>query len=253
MPTVGDEGELPGQPADPVHPERAAHLETLTIIAPYALAMALVGLLESLMTAKLVDDITDTRSRKTREPLGQGGANIALGPLRRHGRLRDDRPDDDQREGLRRPHPDLDVPAGVFLLVLVVGLGDVVAIIPMAALVAVMIMVSVGTFDWHSIRPSTLRRMPVGETVVMVLTVVVVVRDRQPRHRRHRRRRRRDDRLRPPGRALRERRALDRDGLPTGDAAPPSTGRSASCSSPRATTSPRSSTTPTTPTGSSST
>ncbi len=65
--------------------------------------------------------------------------------------------------------------AGVFLLILVVGLGDVVAIIPMAALVAVMIMVSVGTFDWHSIRPSTLRRMPVGETLVMVLTVIVVV------------------------------------------------------------------------------
>jgi SulP family sulfate permease len=65
--------------------------------------------------------------------------------------------------------------AGVFLLILVVGLGDVVAIIPMAALVAVMIMVSVATFDWHSIRPSTLRRMPIGETVVMVATVVVVV------------------------------------------------------------------------------
>ncbi len=65
--------------------------------------------------------------------------------------------------------------AGVFLLILVVGLGDVVALIPMAALVAVMIMVSVGTFDWHSINPKTLRRMPIGETVVMLVTVVVTV------------------------------------------------------------------------------
>jgi SulP family sulfate permease len=65
--------------------------------------------------------------------------------------------------------------AGVFLLILVVALGDLVAIIPMAALVAVMVMVSVATFDWHSIRPSTLKRMPVGETVVMIATVVVVV------------------------------------------------------------------------------
>ena len=90
--------------------------------------------------------------------------------------------------------------AGVFLLILVVGLGDVVAVIPMAALVAVMIMVSVGTFDWHSIQPATLRRMPRSETLVMVATVAVVVATEQPRHRRHRRRHRRHGHVRPPGR-----------------------------------------------------
>jgi len=149
--------------------------DTLRIIAPYALALALVGILESLMTAKLVDDITDTPSRKTRETLGQGGANILSGLFGGMGgcAMIGQTMINVKASGARtRISTFL---AGVFLLILVVGLGDVVAIIPMAALVAVMIMVSVGTFDWHSIRPSTLKRMPVGETLVMVLTVIVVV------------------------------------------------------------------------------
>ena len=122
--------------------------------------MALVGLLESLLTAKLVDDITDTRSNKTRESWGQGAANIVTGFFGGMGgcAMIGQTLINVKVSGARtRISTFL---AGVFLLVLVVGLGDVVAIIPMAALVAVMVMVSVGTFDWHSIQPSTLRRMP---------------------------------------------------------------------------------------------
>jgi sulfate permease, SulP family len=79
VPTVGDKGELPSALPVPGIPDVPLTLETLTIIAPYALAMALVGLMESLMTAKLVDDITDTHSNKTRESVGQGAANIVTG------------------------------------------------------------------------------------------------------------------------------------------------------------------------------
>ncbi|MBF4600533.1 SulP family inorganic anion transporter [Frigoribacterium sp. VKM Ac-1396] len=175
VPTVGDEGELPDSLPHLFLPSVPLTWETFTIIAPYAVAMALVGILESLMTAKLVDDITDTRSRKTRETLGQGGANILSGFFGGMGgcAMIGQTMINVKASGARTRISTF--MAGVFLLVLVVGLGDVVAVIPMAALVAVMIMVSVGTFDWHSIRPSTLRRMPLGETVVMVLTVVVVV------------------------------------------------------------------------------
>ena len=175
IPTVGDEGKLPDSLPTLFIPNVPLTLETLTIIAPYALAMALVGLLESLMTAKLVDEVTDTGSRKTREALGQGVANICSGFMGGMGgcAMIGQTMINVKASGARtRVSTFL---SGVFLLVLVVGLGDVVAIIPMAALVAVMVMVSVGTFDWHSIKPSTLKRMPVGETVVMVLTVVIVV------------------------------------------------------------------------------
>jgi SulP family sulfate permease len=175
VPTVGDEGALPDSLPTLFIPDVPLTFDTLRIIAPYALALALVGILESLMTAKLVDDITDTPSRKTRETLGQGGANILSGLFGGMGgcAMIGQTMINVKASGARtRISTFL---AGVFLLILVVGLGDVVAIIPMAALVAVMVMVSVGTFDWHSIRPSTLRRMPVGETLVMVLTVIVVV------------------------------------------------------------------------------
>ncbi|RII92662.1 SulP family inorganic anion transporter [Clavibacter michiganensis] len=175
VPTVGDQGALPDSLPSLFIPDVPLTFDTLRIIAPYALALALVGILESLMTAKLVDDITDTPSRKTRETLGQGGANILSGLFGGMGgcAMIGQTMINVKASGARtRISTFL---AGVFLLILVVGLGDVVAIIPMAALVAVMIMVSVGTFDWHSIRPSTLKRMPVGETLVMVLTVIVVV------------------------------------------------------------------------------
>ncbi|MCW2739427.1 SulP family inorganic anion transporter [Nocardioides sp.] len=175
VPTVGDEGELPESLPSLFFPDVPMTLETLRIIAPYALAMALVGLLESLLTAKLVDDITDTRSDKTREACGQGVANIVTGFFGGMGgcAMIGQTMINVKASGARtRISTFL---AGVFLLILVVGLGDVVALIPMAALVAVMVMVSVGTFDWHSIKPRTLRRMPRSETVVMASTVVVTV------------------------------------------------------------------------------
>lgn len=175
VPTVGDEGELPESLPSLFFPNVPLNLETLQIIAPYALAMALVGILESLLTAKLVDDVTDTHSNKTREAWGQGTANIITGFFGGMGgcAMIGQTMINVKASGARtRLSTFL---AGVFLLILVVGLGDIVAIIPMAALVAVMIMVSVGTFDWHSVRLSTLRRMPKSETTVMVATVVVTV------------------------------------------------------------------------------
>ena len=167
-------GHTASQPP-PRFPRIHRNTHTLSIIAPYALAMALVGLLESLMTAKLVDDVTDTHSNKTREGWGQGVANIVTGFFGGMGgcAMIGQTMINVKVSGARtRISTFL---AGVFLLILVVGLGDVVALIPMAALVAVMIMVSVGTFDWHSINPKTLRRMPIGETVVMLVTVAVTV------------------------------------------------------------------------------
>ena len=175
VPTVGDEGKLPDSLPGWFVPDVPLDLETLRVIAPYALAMALVGLLESLLTAKLVDDLTDTHSDKTREALGQGAANVVTGFFGGMGgcAMIGQTMINVKASGARtRLSTFL---AGTLLLVLVVGLGDVVARIPMAALVAVMIMVSVGTFDWHSIAPSTLRRMPRSETAVMAATVVVTV------------------------------------------------------------------------------
>ncbi|HET7327625.1 MAG TPA: SulP family inorganic anion transporter [Nocardioidaceae bacterium] len=175
VPNVGDEGELPDSLPSLFVPDVPLSLNTFEIIAPYALAMALVGLLESLLTAKLVDDITDTHSDKTRESWGQGASNVITGIFGGMGgcAMIGQTMINVKASGARtRISTFL---AGVFLLILVVGFGDVVAVIPMAALVAVMIMVAAGTFDWHSIQPATLRRMPKSETAVMVSTVVVVV------------------------------------------------------------------------------
>ncbi|UQS29698.1 SulP family inorganic anion transporter [Streptomyces fradiae] len=175
VPTVGDKGELPSSLPVPGLPDVPFTLDTLTTIAPYAFAFALVGLMESLMTAKLVDDITDTRSDKTRESIGQGVANIVTGFFGGMGgcAVIGQTMINVKVSGARtRLSTFL---AGVFLIVLVVVFGPVVSDIPMAALVAVMIMVSVATFDWHSVRPKTLQRMPLGETTVMVATVTVVV------------------------------------------------------------------------------
>ncbi|MEV8338742.1 SulP family inorganic anion transporter [Leucobacter sp. NPDC077196] len=175
VPNVGDQGELPRSLPELFVPNVPLTWETLAIIAPYALAMALVGLMESLMTAKLVDDVTDTHSNKTRESWGQGVANLVSGIFGGMGgcAMIGQTMINVKVSGARtRISTFL---AGVFLLILIVLLGDLVAIIPMAALVAVMIMVSVGTFDWHSIAPSTLRRLPKSETAVMVITVAVVV------------------------------------------------------------------------------
>jgi SulP family sulfate permease len=175
VPTVGDEGELPsalpvlGIPAVPFS------LETLLIIAPYSFTLAVVGLLESLMTAKLVDDITETPSDKDRESRGQGIANVVTGLF---GGMAGCAMIGQTMINVRVSRARTRIStfaAGVLLLVLVVGLGSLVAVIPMAALVAVMVLVSVSTFDWHSIAPATLRRMPRGETLVMAVTVAGTV------------------------------------------------------------------------------
>ncbi|MHD0282311.1 SulP family inorganic anion transporter [Rhodococcus aetherivorans] len=175
VPNVGDEGALPESLPALFLPDVPLTTQTFAIIAPYALAMALVGLLESLMTAKLVDDITDTHSNKTREGWGQGVANLVTGFFGGMGgcAMIGQTMINVKVSGARtRISTFL---AGVFLLILVVALGDVVALIPMAALVAVMIMVSVATLDWHSIAPRTLKLMPRSETLVMLVTVAATV------------------------------------------------------------------------------
>src|SRR5690625_5209090 len=172
---VGDQGELPDSLPTLFLPDVPLNLETLQIIGPFAVAMALVGLMESLMTAKLVDDVTDTHSNKTREAWGQGVANVITGFF---GGMDDctmiGQTMINVKESRARTRLSTFL-AGAFLLVLVVGFGDIIGQIPMAALVAIMIMVSAATFDWHSIRISTLRRMPKSETTVMLTTVVVTV------------------------------------------------------------------------------
>jgi SulP family sulfate permease len=175
LPNVGDEGELPsalpllGLPGVPLS------LDTLGIILPYSLALAAVGLLESLMTARLVDDITETGSDKDREARGQGIANVVTGFF---GGMPGCAMIGQTMINVRVSGARTRIStfcAGLFLLILVVALGDLVAIIPMSALVAVMILVSLSTFDWHSVTPATLKRMPTSETVVMVVTVVGTV------------------------------------------------------------------------------
>jgi SulP family sulfate permease len=175
VPTVGDKGALPSSLPVPGLPDVPLTLDTLTTVAPYALAMALVGLMESLMTAKLVDEITDTRSNKTRESVGQGIANIVTGFFGGMGgcAMIGQTMINVKVSGARtRLSTFL---AGAFLMVLCIVFGPVVSDIPMAALVAVMVMVSFATFDWHSIAPRTLKRMPAGEITVMVVTVACVV------------------------------------------------------------------------------
>ncbi|MGB3184975.1 MAG: SulP family inorganic anion transporter [Ornithinimicrobium sp.] len=175
VPNVGDQGELPDSLPSLLIPDVPFTLETLQIIAPYAFAMALVGLLESLMTAKLVDDVTDSHSDKSREAWGQGVANMVTGLFGGMGgcAMIGQTMINVKVSGARTRISTFS--AGIFLLALVVGLGDLVGVIPMAALVAVMIMVSVGTMDWHSLHPATLRRMPFSATAIMLTTVGVTV------------------------------------------------------------------------------
>ena len=170
--TVADMGELPDTLPVFLWPDVPLNLETLAIIFPYSAALAVVGLLESLMTATIVDDLTDTTSDKNRECKGQGVANIAAGMLGgMAGCAMIGQSVINVKSGGRTRLSTL--VAGVVLLLLVVFLSDWVGQIPMAALVAVMIMVSIGTFSWDSVR--NLRRYPLSTNIVMVATVVVVV------------------------------------------------------------------------------
>ncbi len=170
--TVGDMGALPSTLPIFLIPSIPLNLETLLIILPYSLALAIVGLLESLLTAQIVDDMTDTESDKNKESRGQGIANVITGffggmagcamigqsvinvKSGGNGRLSS-------------------LVAGVVLMFLIIVLGSVVVQIPMAALAGIMIMVSIGTFDWNSLR--TLNKIPVTDATVMVVTVLTVV------------------------------------------------------------------------------
>ena len=170
--TVGDMGELPDTLPIFLWPDVPLNFETLKIIFPYSAALAVVGLLESLMTATIVDDLTDTGSDKNRECKGQGVANIAAGLLGgMAGCAMIGQSVINVKSGGRGRLSTL--VAGVGLLTLVVFLSDWVAVIPMAALVAVMIMVSIGTFNWDSVR--NLKRHPLSTNIVMLATVIVVV------------------------------------------------------------------------------
>ena len=170
--TVGDMGELPDTLPVFLIPDVPLTLETLWIILPYSLAIAVVGLLESLMTQNLVDDLTDTKSDRNQECIGQGIANTATGFIGgMAGCAMIGQSMINVKSGGRGRLSAFT--AGAVLLVLVVFLGDWVAQIPMPALVAIMIMVSIGTFSWSSIRNLTVH--PRSSSIVMVATVVAVV------------------------------------------------------------------------------
>lgn len=170
--TVGDMGELPSAFPLFLFPDIPLNLETLRIIFPYSATLAVVGLLESLMTAVIVDDLTDTPSEKNRECTGQGIANIVAGFFGgMAGCAMIGQSVINVKSGGRGRLSTLF--AGSFLLFLILVLGDLVRQIPMASLVAVMIMVSIGTFSWSSIKNLTVH--PKSSSLVMIVTVIVVV------------------------------------------------------------------------------
>ncbi|UYY77204.1 SulP family inorganic anion transporter [Sphingomonas sp. R1] len=170
--TVGDMGKLPQGLPSLALPQLPLTLETLRIIAPYSLTMAAVGLLESLLTAQIVDDMTDTDSNKRQECAGQGGSNIVAALFGGMGGCAMIGQSVINVTSGGRGRLSTFV-AGAFLLFLLAVLGPYVGRVPMPALVAVMIMVSIGTFSWNSL--PNLRRHPLPSSIVMLTTVVVVV------------------------------------------------------------------------------
>lgn len=175
LPTVGDEGPmssgLPGLTPLTV----PLNWHTLAIIWPCALSIAFVGLMESLLTAKLVDDLTVTPSNKKRESAGLGIANILAGfygGIAGCAMIGQTIVNVEMGKGRSRIST---LAAGVVLLLLVTALSEVMAKIPMAVLAGIMAIVAVKTFSWHSIRPATLARLPVAETLVMLITVTATV------------------------------------------------------------------------------
>ena len=170
--TVGDMGKLPEGLPNFAWPQVPLTFETLRIILPYALTMAAVGLLESLLTAQIVDDMTDSDSAKRQECAGQGGANIVAALFGGMGGCAMIGQSVINVTSGGRGRLSTFV-AGAFLLFLLAVLGPWVGRVPMPALVAVMIMVSIGTFSWNSLR--NLRRHPPTSSVVMLVTVAVVV------------------------------------------------------------------------------
>lgn len=170
--TVGDLGSLPDSLPVFLVPNIPFTLETLLIILPYSISVAAVGLLESLLTAAIVDQMTDTKSDKNREAVGQGIANFFTGFLGgMAGCAMIGQSVINVKSGGRGRLSTF--VAGAFLLFLILGLGDLVRIIPMPALVAIMIMVSIGTFNWSSFGELLLH--PRRSSIVMLSTVIVVV------------------------------------------------------------------------------
>ncbi|WP_458251887.1 SulP family inorganic anion transporter [Mannheimia haemolytica] len=170
--TVGDMGQLPDTLPVFLLPDIPLNLDTLWIILPYSFSLAAVGLLESLMTATIVDEMTETDSDKNRECKGQGIANIISGLFGGMAgcAMIGQSVINVKSGGRTRLSTFL---AGFLLLIFVVFLSDILRVIPMAALVAVMIMVSIGTFNWHSLKE--LKTHPIGFNVVMLVTVAIVV------------------------------------------------------------------------------
>lgn len=169
---VGDMGQLPDTLPIFLLPQIPFNFETLKIIFPYSFALAIVGLLESFMTATIIDDLTDTKSDKKIEARGQGIANIASGCIGgMAGCAMIGQSIINIKSGGRGRLSTFI--AGFLLLIMVVFLSDIISIIPMAALVAVMIMVSIGTFDWSSVKK--LKTLPLSTNIVMLSTVGVTV------------------------------------------------------------------------------
>lgn len=170
--TVGDMGELPDTLPIFLWPDVPLNMETLLIILPYSVGLAVVGLLESMMTATIVDDLTDTKSDRNKECKGQGMANIGAGLMGgMAGCAMIGQSIINVKSGGRGRLSTFT--AGLFLIIMIVFLDEWLKQIPMAALVAVMIMVSIGTFSWSSIRD--LKKHPLSTNIVMIATVIVVV------------------------------------------------------------------------------
>ncbi|THE10949.1 SulP family inorganic anion transporter [Bacillus timonensis] len=170
--TIGDMGELPSTLPMFLLPDIPLNVETLKIIFPYSLSIAIVGLVESLLTASIVDDMTDTESDKNKEARGQGIANIVSGFFGgMAGCAMIGQSVINVKSGGRGRLSAF--VAGTFLMVLILVLKDFLVQIPMAALVGVMFMVSIGTFDWYSLR--TLHKVPITDTIVMIVTVITVL------------------------------------------------------------------------------
>ncbi|MDQ0970935.1 high affinity sulfate transporter 1 [Neobacillus niacini] len=170
--TIGDMGELSQTLPFFLIPDIPFTFETLQIIFPYSLSIAIVGLVESLLTASIVDDMTDTTSDKNKEARGQGIANIVSGFFGgMAGCAMIGQSVINVKSGGRGRLSAF--VAGVFLMVLIILLNDFLVQIPMAALVGVMFMVSIGTFDWSSLR--NIHKTPISDTIVMIVTVVTVL------------------------------------------------------------------------------
>ncbi|CAM7851970.1 SulP family inorganic anion transporter [Lelliottia nimipressuralis] len=175
LPTVGDEGSMSGGLPGLTQLLVPLNLHTLSIIWPCALSIAFVGLMESLLTAKLVDELTLTPSSKRRESIGLGVANMMsgfYGGIAGCAMIGQTIVNVEMGKGRSRIST---LAAGVVLLILVTGLSEVMAHIPMAVLAGIMAIVAFKTFNWHSIQPGTVKDAPIAETLVMLVTVAATV------------------------------------------------------------------------------